>query len=102
MKYTVIAQAAAVADAEEIRSYLAHRDPDYAARWIDELDGVFSRLAEFPNRFAIAPESTHSTFPVRNVLVGQYRLLYAVHGSSVQILRIRHAARRPLKPGEFN
>ena len=102
MKYTVIAQTAAAADAEEIRSDLSTYDPDYAARWVDELDEIFVRLAEFPNRFALAPESERSDFPVRNVLVGKYRILYAVHGNVVRIIRIRHAARRPFKPGELN
>jgi plasmid stabilization system protein ParE len=102
MKFSVVAQAAAVADATEIDSELRERDPAYADRWTDELEMAFANLAEYPNRHAFAPESEGSSFAIRQVFVGRYRMRYAVHGNSVRILRIRHASRRPFKPGELN
>jgi plasmid stabilization system protein ParE len=97
----VIAQAQAVMDAEEARAQIALRDPDYAERWITELDGVFEKLAEFPNRHPLAPESPRVAFAVRQILVGRYRVLFAVRGDSVHIMRIRHSAKRPFKPEEL-
>ena len=102
MKYQVIAQAQAVADSEEIRAELAVRDPEYAERWITELDQLFEKLSVFPNRMPLAPESARSLHPVRQVLVGRYRVLFYVHGATVQLTRLRHVARRPFKPGELD
>jgi plasmid stabilization system protein ParE len=102
MKYSVIVQATAAADAEEIRAELEIQSPQYAARWIDELDATLINLAKFPNRFAYAPESARCTFSVRQVLIGRYRLLFAVRGNFVHVMRIRHAARLPFNPGELN
>jgi plasmid stabilization system protein ParE len=98
MRYPIIVQSNAVADAESIREELAARDPAYAERWLDELDGVFEKPAEFPNRFALAPEAAPSGKVVRQMIRESCRDLYSVRGDSVRILRIRHAARRPLNP----
>ena len=102
MTYTVVAQTQAVADSEAIREYLATFDPDHAERWINQLDAVFARLAEFPNRFPLAPESRGSTFAIRQTTVGKYRLLFAVLGTTVRVLRIRHSAQAPLDPKDLN
>ncbi len=102
MKYTVVVQREAVADSESIREYLAEYDPQHAERWINQLDDTFAKLSEFPNRFPFAPESRRASFVIRQVLVGKYRLLFAVLGATVRVLRIRHCAQQPLDPKDLN
>ncbi len=56
-------------------------------------------LTERPNRCALAPEFRAKR--IRHLLYGKgrnvYRILFRVNGEAVEILTVRHGARKPLK-----
>ena len=71
---------------------------------VDWLNGLFESLhslATHPRRFPIAPENDVFEDEVRQLLHGTkhdaYRVLFAVGGSTVYIVHVRHAARRYLQ-----
>ncbi len=102
MIYSVIVQPDAIADTENIFADLQEFNAEYAEKWIAAVHEAVANLNVFPKRHPIAAESARTTFEVRQLLVGHYRILFAVRGISVQVMRIRHASRRPFKPGELN
>lgn len=102
MTYRINVTPPAVADTEAIYEYLAESSPQAADRRLVLLENAIDSLADFPKRHPQAPESrTHST-EIRHMLVGNYRILFSIRGDTVHILRLRHAAQKPFKPGELN
>ncbi len=84
----------------------AERDLDWLARsatleWFDELCDAVESLAEFPERCALVPEFGLRQKGVRQLLYGKghgvYRILYRVKHENVELLTIRHAARKPIQ-----
>lgn len=69
--------------------------------WFEGLVGAIESSAEFPERYAFAPDPVFREKQVRQLLYGErpniYRILYHVRDDSVQILTIRHARRRFLE-----
>jgi len=58
-------------------------------------------LTELPRRCSIAPESETFGIEVRQLMYGDYRILFTIDGDTVRILRFRHGARRPLEPDKL-
>ena len=102
MKFRVNVQAQAINDLEELHEGLAQFSDSAAARLLQLLEKSLDSLADFPKRHPIAPESTNSAIEIRNMLVGNYRVLFTIIGGTVNILRVRHAARLPMKGQELN
>jgi hypothetical protein len=65
------------------------------------LQDAIASLAQFPERCALAPESTVFPFEVRHLLYGHaphvYRILFTIEDKTVYVLHIRHSRRQPLK-----
>jgi plasmid stabilization system protein ParE len=74
-----------------------------ALRWYPGLKQVILSLEEYPNRCPVAPESKQ----VRHLLYGHkphvYRVIYRVSEKRkrVEVLHIRHSARRRFKPRDI-
>jgi len=60
---------------------------DAASRLLDEVEAAAGSLGEFSERGRIVPELG---LPRRELIVGQYRLVYRIRGEGVQILRLIH------------
>jgi plasmid stabilization system protein ParE len=105
MSYQVRLAARAEQDAEDILLYLQQQSRIGAARWHASLLAAIDALAEQPERCGLAPEADDLGLPLRQLLFGKrrgvYRLLFTVAGQTVNVLHIRHAARRPLEPGDL-
>jgi plasmid stabilization system protein ParE len=99
MRYRVELAPSALADAEAIFLWIAADSPDRAADWFNGLFDRMEALKLAPRRHRLAPESDLFEREIRQMVYGRYRVLYAIDGSTVQILHVRHAARRPLDPG---
>jgi plasmid stabilization system protein ParE len=103
MAYQVQITARAERDSEEILSYLEQHSRNGAARWHSGLTKATRSLEEQPERYGLAPEAADLGIDLRQVLFGNrrgiYRVLFTVEGSTVNVLHIRHASRRSLKPG---
>ena len=94
MKYKVILQAEAASQAEAAYRWIAKDAPENAARWYNRLlDKIYS-LEDFPTRCPLAPENDAFDVEVRQLLFGNYRILFTIDGRAVRILHVRHGARR--------
>jgi plasmid stabilization system protein ParE len=102
MSYRVVITKRALADLTAIRDYIAKRSPDNAAGFIAKILGQFDLLEQTPESFSRAPEDESVPYTVHQVIVKPYRILYCVTSKQVQILHIRHGARLPAAPEEFD
>ena len=89
----------ALADLAGIADYLKARNPRGAFAVGRRIEEVVALLAEHP-RIGRGVEQRPS---VRVMPLGQYPYLvfYEVIGDELQVLHIRHGARRPVDPGEL-
>ena len=102
MTYRIVVEPPAVADTLAIHEFAALRAPEYADRQLEWIQSAVDSLADFPKRYALAPEATTHHKEIRQLVVGNSRKLFMVIMQSVHILRIRHVAQAPLQPGELN
>ena len=94
MRYDVVIIAEAEEDLEEAYRFIREDSPTRAKRWRESLLARAKSLSAFPGRCAIAPESFALGVEVRQLVVGNYRVLFTIDGSTVTVRHIRHAARR--------
>ena len=74
--------------ASEITDYIARDKPSAAEKWIE---GVFSRVEQLktsPEIGRIVPEIGNNQF--RELIYGNYRIIYRVEKKQISILTIRH------------
>jgi addiction module RelE/StbE family toxin len=72
----------------DISEYIALDNITAAEKWIDAIFSTVSRLSKFPKSGRIVPE-----FPERNlreIIFGNYRIIYRIKDNQIQILTIRH------------
>jgi plasmid stabilization system protein ParE len=96
MTHKVIILAEAAREAEAAYTYIAEHAPETAVDLYNRLlDAMFS-LEMLPNRHPIAPESEFLDREARQLIYGNYRILYVVEDRPkvVRILHVRHGARR--------
>ena len=84
--------------AAEIARYIAADRPAGAARWIDRLVQIVATLRSQPRRGRRVPELDRDY--LREVLHGEYRVIYRVDARRVVILTVRHG-RRQFDPREL-
>ena len=101
MSYRIIITDRALSDLREIRDYIAKRSPENAARFLSKLVTRLDQIERSPESFAEAPEDPLVPYTLRQYVVKPYRILYRVEGRIVQILHVRHGARRPARPDEI-
>ena len=88
----------AIADVEGIRAYIARDSVRYAAFIAEQIVEAVDRLAAFPLSGRVAPELRQKT--VREVIYGNYRIVYRVTEPAVQVLTVFHASRLFTRPSE--
>ena len=107
MKYRVEVSARAEHDLHEIVTYLSEREPAAAEAWLDAFERAVASLASYPRRCRPLPEVSDLLADVRQVLVGPYRVIFAIEPAAstpprgvgrVVVLHVRHAARSGLGP----
>lgn len=98
MNYRIVVQPAARAQAAAIYAYLFERAPLAAERWLSGFDRAVQTLRSMPARCALAPESPSFSREIRQLLYGNYRILFTIRGNEVRVLHVRHAARDRLDP----
>lgn len=80
----------AIADIEDIWSYVAVHDERAADRLVRRFSTVFERLARMPSLGEIYAESLSGT---RTLTSGAYVIIYVVRDDRIQISRVVHSAR---------
>lgn len=87
----------AFSDLDVIRSYISQFNPTAAGRVITLIEKIAKRLGDFPESGQHTDElDTRIAFSPRY----PYRIYYRIVADEVVILHIRHAARRPIEPGD--
>ena len=79
-----------------IHDYIANDSPRYATRTIDRITRKTEMLAKFPLSGHLVPEyegETTSAPEVRQILEGNYRIIYRAHPDRVEVLTVIHGAR---------
>ena len=84
----------ATADLEAIAEYIARDSSFYAASFVIEVRGASRSLSEFSERGRIVPELSNPS--IRELFINDYRLIYRIEESCVEILGLIHG-RRDLK-----
>jgi addiction module RelE/StbE family toxin len=85
----------AVADLDEIFSYIAKDNPQAASRLVVRVEEVAARIAAFPHIGQATRNPKFRRFPV-----GKYLIVYEVGKDEVVIHYVRHGARRLPWEGE--
>ncbi len=78
-------------DLEEIAAYIARDSEHYMAAFIRRARDVARSLQSLPHRGRHVPEFGHRS--VRELLFGNYRMIYQIEAAVVNILGIVHGAR---------
>ncbi len=89
----------AEADIEEAWQWWSeHRSTELADRWYSAIYPAIESLTQMPERCALAPERDEHQSEVRHLLFGinrqtTHRIVFALQGDTLVILRVLHAAR---------
>ena len=78
----------AVERAVEIAEYISRDNPTAAKKWVDTVFSKVDQLKSFPESGRIVPEIDSKDF--RELIYGNYRIIYRVEKTQVSILTIRH------------
>ncbi len=95
MAYSVEVTTRAKNELDEAIRYIARYSSDKAMLLSYEADIAIESLAEFPARCPIAPECRQDERDIRQLLVGQYRILFEIEDETVTVLQVRHQKRQP-------
>jgi plasmid stabilization system protein ParE len=79
------------ADLRAIHAYVARDSRVYARRLVDRIRKSVGRLRRFPESGARVLEWDRPD--VREVLAGNYRVIYRLRNNTVQVLTVIHGAR---------
>src|ERR1039457_2505202 len=78
----------AVDRALEIAEYIAQDNPSAAENWANAVFTNVEQLNKFPENGRIVPEINNYFF--RELIYGNYRIVYRIEENRVSILTIRH------------
>lgn len=100
MEYPVEFAPEACDEIDDAYNWIANESPAGAQRWFNGLMDAIRSLHEDPERCPVAPENDAFDEEIRQLLYGKrqhaYRILFNINGPVVQILHVRHGARRHL------
>jgi len=78
-------------DLYQIIDYIAQDSPSYASLFYDQLHEKVKNLSNFPLMGRKVPELDDSN--IREIIIGNYRLIYRISNEALQIVRIIHGSR---------
>ncbi len=81
----------ALEDVNAIRAFIARDSPYYAKLTVERIMSSVDRLEQFPESGRIVPERGLQT--IREVLIGNYRIVYRLLGGRAEVLTVFHGAR---------
>jgi addiction module RelE/StbE family toxin len=89
---TVIWSELSIEDLRNIFEYIALDSPYYAGLQIDRIVNRTEQLIEFPQSGRVVPEFNNVS--LRELIEGNYRIIYQLENETVEIVRIHHAAKK--------
>lgn len=81
----------AVRDVESLRNYIARDSQAYADRFVQKIIEVVDKAGAFPHMGRRIAEANEEG--VREILFGNYRMVYRAEESRVLVLMVIHGAR---------
>lgn len=94
--YNVIVEPQVEVEITDVCRWIARHSPVNAARWVAAIEVAVCSLDQLPQRCSVAPESESFGYEVRQLLHGQYRILFTIRENNVHVLHVRHGARAAL------
>ena len=89
---TIIWTDFAVEDLRSIFDYISRDSKVYADKYVDKLIARVDQLESNPKSGRVVPEINKDE--IRELIEGNYRLVYRCGGDNVTILRVHHSARQ--------
>jgi addiction module RelE/StbE family toxin len=80
----------ALEDLSLIHEYISKDSKVYADRVIDKIINRVDQLQAFPKSGRVVPEFNEET--LRELIQGNYRIIYKISSAQVSIIRIHHSA----------
>ncbi|MDP8213656.1 MAG: type II toxin-antitoxin system RelE/ParE family toxin [Candidatus Euphemobacter frigidus] len=86
-------------DLESITDFISQDSPHYARLFAIDVIAAVERLSSFPNLGRKVPEKNDPL--IREIILGNFRIVYRVRDAVVELLTIHHGARLldPLRLG---
>jgi len=81
---------------QEIIEYIAQDSVERAISYGRQIEKRAGLLKKFPGMGRYVPEFLDEFPELREILIGDYRLIYLVHGHQISILILFHGHRRKL------
>ena len=86
---------------DEIEHYvheIAKDSINNALKWYGDIMDKISTLNKSPTRCPFADEMVFHDYEIRNLIFGNYRILFHIKGQTIQVLQVKHGKmkRRPL------
>lgn len=81
----------AVEDVEAIRAYVARDSPHYANLVVERIVAAVGLLESGPRSGRVVPEVGDE--PLREIIHGNYRIVYRLKGDLIEIATVFHGAR---------
>jgi len=78
-------------DLDAVAEFITENSPHFAGLFVMDVLQAVDRLAEFPELGRIVPEIGDKT--IRELILGNYRIIYRLRSEAVEILTIHHGAR---------
>ena len=84
--------AAALEQLRDIHSFVARSSPQYASKVVDRLTRRSQQIASFPHSGRVVPDVNDVN--IREIMEGQYRIIYHLLEGDIDIIAVVHGARR--------
>lgn len=95
-RFRVLVTRPAEEDIEAAYDYIRRDSAARAVGWRESLGRAARRLQTAPRRCPLAPENGLFRLEIRQLVFGNYRVLFTIADDAVHILHVRHAARRTM------
>ncbi len=82
----------AIEDLRLIHDYISKDSKRYADRFLEKLLERVDQLESFPKSGRVVPEFNIDT--IREIIEGNYRIVYKISTTQIAIVRVHHAARQ--------
>ena len=88
----VLWTAPAVSDLDSIREYIARDSEVYADSVLSEIFDAVDQLTSYAESGRVVPELNEKQ--TRELIVGNYRVMYDIRADTIHILTVLHGARK--------
>lgn len=82
----------AIDDVRLIHEYISKDSKRYADRFIEKIINRVTQLENFPRSGRVVPEFDSEL--IRELIEGNYRIVYKITSDQVAVVRVHHAARQ--------